>query len=223
MTDMIDYPHELVAAATLDLMRVNVRIFQGYRLGDTDERHVGALMSYMALPQNAVIADIGSGIGGMAATMRYFRPDLRFHLINNNEFQQGYTSEVLGVKHVADMHLLPLPSASVDVAMFCYSLCHGVPVLALSEAQRVTRPGGHLFVYDYERHGGDANLALKLLAARFVRLGEMPAICAEAGWTNLETIYPEGDDSLWRDLCGDQYDALFDGLRPVIWKAVKPC
>jgi hypothetical protein len=51
-----------------------IRILQGNRLGDTDAAHVAALLALMALPEGALIADIGCGFGEVARLMRGQRP-----------------------------------------------------------------------------------------------------------------------------------------------------
>ena len=52
-----------------------------------------------------------------------------------------------------DLERLPIPDASVDVALLSQALHHaGDPVRALSEARRILRPGGRVLVLDLREH-----------------------------------------------------------------------
>lgn len=52
-----------------------------------------------------------------------------------------------------ELERLPLPDASVDIALLSQALHHaGDPFQALSEASRVLRPGGRVLVLDLRRH-----------------------------------------------------------------------
>jgi len=115
--------------------------------------------------------------------------------------------------------------------------------MALREAARVTRRGGRLLVFDYERlpdqtrptHPGGAahvpdygladpnRLMRERLFARAVPFDEMVAIADIAGWTVDWHENPDGCDDVFRMLYGndEEYARIFDDLRPVIWTAVR--
>ena len=211
---MIDQA-QLSAASKMCLDR-GVRVLQGFRFADTDEAHVSCLLAYMAPPAGAVVADIGCGFGEVARLMQAERPDLDFILINDNEWQLSRCPARFP-RVLADMHALPIADASVDVAMFCYALCHADAEAALAEAARVTRPGGELFVFDYARVRGSNELMEARLFAR--AFPELPL--AATGWDLTAMEWPQGSDALFRDLYGDdeEYDAIFADLVPTVWKA----
>src|SRR4029077_4229995 len=126
-------------------------------------------------------------------------------------------------QRLEDMCATSIPSGAVDLVMFNYSLCHVDPGQALAEAERIARPGGKLFVYDYQRLSGDNELTEKVLPPRFVSDAGFRVAAAATGWHEVETISPGGDDTLFREAAEDEalYDRMFDPLEPVIWKAHK--
>jgi ubiquinone/menaquinone biosynthesis C-methylase UbiE len=198
------------------------RVLQGSRLAPTDASHVAALLEYMAPPSGARILDCGCGFGEVARLMKSQRPDLDFALLNSNEFQLSVAPSVFQ-RVRADMHRVPLPAASFDGVMFCYSLCHAHLSRALTEAARVTKTGGFLFVYDYERlRGTNALFRARLMAAATpYPLAERRA--RSAGWVPLMHATPETDDSMFRAAYADdaEYDAIFGDLAVSVWKMVR--
>lgn len=214
----------LIAPHTLDLatdeaIRRGIKVLQGCRFAATDEDHVSVLLTYMAPSYGAAILDVGCGFGEVARLMGRKRPDLDFILLNQNEKQLAYAPAYF--RHfVGDMHAIPLADNSVDGAMFLYSLCHADFDVALTEAARVTRPGGELFVYDYERTGGDNALFLSHLSAWAIPRYLMEWVAGRAGWAPVMHETPLGDDTMFRDAFSDDvtYDAIFRDLTPCVWK-----
>jgi ubiquinone/menaquinone biosynthesis C-methylase UbiE len=220
-----DAPHLPVDAldlASRELLTRGIRVMQGGRMGATDEAHVAALLGYMHPDIGETVLDIGCGFGEVARLMQQQRPDLDFVLVNKNRFQLGHApTKFRRVR--ADMHAMPISDATVDTAMFCYSLCHADPGVALMEAARVTRVGGQLFVYDFARLRGDNDLMERRLAARAISLGAMGQHAIKAGWMPSRLVSPDVDDTLFRDLYANdaEYDAIFADVCPVVWKAVR--
>jgi phosphoadenosine phosphosulfate reductase len=213
-------PLDEMNAASDELTRQGVRVLQANRLADTEVGHVHKLMEHMDLPVGATVLDAGCGVGEVARIMGAKRRDLRFVLLNKSEHQLA--AAPAGSRYqriVADFHALPLPAGSIDVSLFCYALCHADHFVALREAARVTRPGGSLFVYDYERTGGDNALLERTLHARAFPLRDIQAMAGMAGWRLEEASNPVGSD-LFRVLFEDQdtHAAIFDDLRPAIWR-----
>ena len=216
-------PYDALVDASRACLDAGVRILQGYRLADSDRAHVAELVDYMDPGYGTLWADIGCGFGEVANLMSRQRPDLGFVLLNNNDFQLTVAPNRFLQLH-ADMHDIPLPPSSVDGCMFLYSLCHAeVFGVALGEAARITRPGGHLFVFDYERVAGDDALLKDRLCARALPWGRLCNIAMTAEWDIVMHVNPCGDDALFRRLYGNdcEYDEIFRDLLPVIWKAVR--
>lgn len=213
--------HDVISAET---WRLGVRILQGNRLGRTDEEHVAKLLELMSPPVDARILDVGCGFGEVARIMHLMRPDLRFGLLNDSAVQLAMAPVGEPYVHIcADLHRTGSPGAFFDGAMALYSLCHADLLIALAEIARVVRPGGFLFVYDYDRTGGDNDLMERHLRAVAHRADETAAACYMTGWLPQWRHSARGDDSLFRGLMNDDetYDAIFNDLEPVIWRAVR--
>jgi len=104
------------------------------------------------------IADIGSGEGTLALLLAQRAEQVTG--IDNSEKMVEYAAGAArrsGVKNVefklGDLEELPLPDASVDVALFSQSLHHALhPQKAVHEAARILRPGGRVVILDLLRH-----------------------------------------------------------------------
>jgi ubiquinone/menaquinone biosynthesis C-methylase UbiE len=199
-----------------------IRVLQGNRFAPTERGHLKKLIAYMGLNGERAVADMGCGFGAVSLAMSAAIPKADFWLVNRNKFQLSHCPEITGFKQrCEDMTATSIPEKSIDLVMFNYSLCHVEHAKALREAARVSRDGGRLFVYDYARTGGDDTLSEAYLFAHFITDEEFRKVCAETGWTDVETIYPRGDDTLFREAMANDalYDAIFKNLVPVIWRA----
>lgn len=199
------------------LWRQGLRILQGHRLASDDLGHVRILLSYLRPRHKAHILDVGCGFGEVARIMLGLRPDLRFTLLNISATQLRYAPRYVSV--CGDMHALPFDADSFDYAMYLYSLTHGDPLIALSEAHRCA---SHLFIYDFERvYGEDAHLYASLHAHAWTRK-EQDAQLHASGWRIVERHYPPTDDSILRGACThEQYAQLFASLTMSIMRAVR--
>jgi hypothetical protein len=128
---------------------------------------------------------------------------------------------------------LPLPDASLDIVVFMRSL-HHVPVVeqfaALSEARRVVRPGGQVYVAEPLTEGSYFELMSLVEDEREVRAAAQLAV-AEAGRAGLtaedrveyEVVVPIQDlDTLRRRIVSVDPDraGAFDGRRDEIADAL---
>jgi SAM-dependent methyltransferase len=200
-----------------------LRLLQGHRLADTDWGHVEKLLEFMDPAPDTHWLDMGCGFGEAAMLMRAMRPDLRFTLLNNSGFQLDHCPSGY-VKIYADMENVPLDGAPFDGCMFLYSLCQANnPGGALREAARLTKPGGELFVYDYERLEGDNFLLSQRLYAHAIRFDVLRNVADISGWDITARANPEGDDTIFRRLYNndEEYSRIFSELRPVLWKAIR--
>jgi ubiquinone/menaquinone biosynthesis C-methylase UbiE len=218
---MID--QDLLTEVSKFLLDRDMRVLQGFRLAATDREHIAKLLDYMDPGPDTIWADIGCGFGEPARIMQELRPDLRFHLVNNNQFQAGEAAQHFPT-WLADMHELPFDTEDMDGVMFLFSLCQADdPSRAIIEAARVTKPGGKLFVFDYMRNNGDDYISWKYLHARFFGMNAMNNMCRLAGWRFGGCVAPEGSNETFRVMFEDQilYHRIFNDLTPVVWWAVR--
>jgi len=216
-------PVEAINEASRRCLARGIKILQGFRLETTDAAHIEALLSHMQPEFGSAWVDIGCGFGEPARLMLEARPDLRFDLVNDNDFQLSHVPAHLSA-HRADMHALPFLDATFDGAMFLYALCHANGLVdALREAARVVRPGGRLFVFDYLRQHGDNARTQAVLGANFFRKDELRVCTSATGWRVDRVVLPPGDDTVFRTAFGDieLYEELFASLAPVIWTATR--
>ncbi len=154
------------------------------------------------------IADIGAGEG----TLSLLLAQRAEHVIgiDNSEKMVEYASDVArrsGAKNIefvlGDLEEIPLPDASVDLALFSQSLHHALhPQKAVQEAARILRPGGRIVILDLQRHGFEEARELYadvwlgftqvelldfLRKARF-RAAEVTLVHREAEAPHLETV-----------------------------------
>jgi SAM-dependent methyltransferase len=136
-----------VAAATREVVRCGGAVLQTHKLAPTDHAHVAVLLRCFDPPQGAEVLDAGCGVGAVAFLMAELRPDLRFSLLNFSAAQLELAPAWMPKIH-GDFQKMPIEAATFDAVMFCYSLGHGLLDACISEAARVLRPGGVLFIYD---------------------------------------------------------------------------
>jgi SAM-dependent methyltransferase len=218
----MNYPNDFITQASEVLLHQGVKVLQGNRFAKSEAAHIAKLIEYMQLDAIEAVADMGCGFGEISLALSRIYPEAHFYLVNCNEFQLGKCpAGVRFSRMLTDMCHTAIPRDAIDLVMFNYSLCHVDPAEALLEAARIARPSAGLFVYDYHRIRGDNTLTQKHLSANFMSDLEFRTNALLTGWSDIETIPVDGDDTLFRVAMGDDvlYDAMFDDLHPVIWRA----
>ncbi|MCC6623600.1 MAG: methyltransferase domain-containing protein [Deltaproteobacteria bacterium] len=112
------------------------------------------------LPPDVTIADLGSGTGELALRLAPFARAV-VGVDREPSMVAAARQRLAGHDHVrfveAPLEALPLPDASVDLALVVLVLHHvPEPARALAEAARILRPGGRLVVVDMQPHDNDA-------------------------------------------------------------------
>jgi ArsR family transcriptional regulator len=140
-----------------------------------------------------VIADVGAGEGGFALLLaerakkviavdtsakmiEVGREQALRHGIKNIEFRLG------------DMEEVPIRDAKVDLVFFSQSLHHALhPERAVSEANRILRPGGRIVILDLAKHRFEK--ARELYADEWLGFSEseLESMLEEAGFTEVQT------------------------------------
>jgi ubiquinone/menaquinone biosynthesis C-methylase UbiE len=203
-----------------DLYASGKRLLHIHRFADTDQEHIRRLLEWLSPKHGAQIIDMGCGFGEMARLMAEQRSDLQFTLLNLSGPQLEYAPAKFERIH-GDFHAVDKPNASYDVVMFCFSIGHADIEKALSEAFRLLRVGGTLFIYDMNRVEGDNNKMEVLVSYRVHRFEQMSEWAKKAGFKLVLYVEPEGDDSTGREVCGDGYEDIFGGTVPAVWRFVK--
>lgn len=207
---------EHIDRATEQAVSQGIRVLQTHYLDGGQREHVLRLLNELNPAQGAHIIDAGSGIGEVARIMAEVRPDLTFTLVNVSEYQielspKGEQFNCL----LADFADSKIPSASADIVMFNSALCQMPINLALSEARRILKDGGQLFVSDLAlveyREIPD-------LFATFMPLGQWAEVIDRHGFEggNL-TAFGEFDASHFREAMGaERFDLEFASATPFI-------
>lgn len=130
-------------------VRHGAQMFIGMRLAPTEEQHVYAYNSFMQPKHNAVIVDLGCGIGGCGHYLQQMSPSLRVINVVNEPSLIAYMQR-LGRECVeASFENTGLPDAIADNVMFNESIGHGDLDAVLAEAARLLKPGGTLTIKDF--------------------------------------------------------------------------
>jgi ubiquinone/menaquinone biosynthesis C-methylase UbiE len=117
---------------------------------------IGHLLLRLAPP--IVIADLGAG-EGMVAQLLAPRAKKVYCIDTSKSMVEVGTklAKKNGLSNLrykqGDIEKVPLPDASVDLALMCQSLHHAQrPEIALQEAKRILCPGGTLLILDLKEH-----------------------------------------------------------------------
>lgn len=153
----------------------------------------GVAEALLRLMPPLVIADLGAGEGGFALLLAQSakkviavdtsakmievgREQARRHGVKNIEFRLG------------DMEQVPIRDARVDLVFFSQSLHHALhPGRAVSEANRILRPGGRIVILDLVKHRFEE--ARELYADEWLGFSEaeVEAMLEKAGFTEVQT------------------------------------
>ncbi|MGA3136554.1 MAG: metalloregulator ArsR/SmtB family transcription factor [Terracidiphilus sp.] len=153
----------------------------------------GVAEALLRLMPPLVIADLGAGEGAFALLLAQSakkviavdtsakmievgREQARRHGVKNIEFRLG------------DMEQVPIRDARIDLVFFSQSLHHALhPGRAVSEANRILRPGGRIVILDLVKHRFEE--ARELYADEWLGFSEpeLEAMLEKAGFTEVQT------------------------------------
>lgn len=145
---------EAINAATDLALEQGLRVMQTHYFGSSQQDHVHQLLEWMKPCPGARIVDAGSGVGEIPLFMNAIRPDLEFTMVNISEYQLKLSPDGGQFKQIlADFTSSGLESESADIVMLNSALCQMPVNQALSEARRILKPGGKLFISDLSVDG----------------------------------------------------------------------
>jgi phosphoadenosine phosphosulfate reductase len=182
---------DAINTATDLALAKGLRVMQTAFIGDSQAAHVAYLLKLINPAPGAHIVDAGCGVGEVARLMHAERPDLTFDLVNVSEYQLKHApdGEAFAL-HRVDFTRSGLPDASADVVMFNSALCQMPINQALSEARRLLKPGGQLFVCDLAI---TEYRELPELYATFMPADAWGEVIERHGFAQARTILTRGD------------------------------
>lgn len=209
--------------ATRQAIASGFRILETHKYADSDIEHIRFLQRFMDLPPDAIVVDAGCGIGEVSKLLSEDRPDLMFYLVNLSRYQLSLCPIGDQYAHfLGDFCDLPLIDGYCDAVIFNSALCQMDIEKALSEAARILKPGGILFINDMIRWGGDGEEMELMLAARVLRMSELLDLVIHAGFKVPATLMPGADDSHFRAMLRDGgAEHLLDHILPVLIRATR--
>lgn len=202
---MIDAINQATDAA----LAKGLRVMQTHYFGESQTDHVDILLAWLGPQQGAHIIDAGSGIGEVAKLMHARRPDLRFTLVNISEYQLGLSPVGEAFQpHLADFTDSQLPAECADVVMFNSALCQMPINQALSEARRLLKPGGVLFLSEMAL---SEYRELPDLHATFLTLEQWSEVIQRHGFDRRLTVTLDEDHDHFSDAFGPGFDEQLPG------------
>lgn len=207
----------LVSALTAEMVESH-RVFQIYRVSDDDAAHVAQLLEWFDPAPGAVVLDAGCGIGEVSKYMQACRPDISFVSLNISPAQLSYFD---GPRVAADFHDLPIKSRSMDAVMFAYSLGHGMLTTLFSEASRVTKPGGVLFIYDLASI--DSVALIQALGYKAHKPGAVIREAVRSGFACDLAFTPNkaSAESFFNLMDRNTFARVFSGVVPAVYRFIR--
>lgn len=139
----------LLGAVFDEFVRNGAQMFVGMRLAPTEEQHTAIYYNFMQPNQNAVVVDLGCGIGGCGYHLQQIDPSLRVINVVNEPSLIAYMQS-LGRECVeASYENTGLPDGIADNVMFNESIGYGDLDAVLAEASRLLKAGGRLTIKDF--------------------------------------------------------------------------
>lgn len=209
----------LVDQQTKVLIELGHRIFQIHRFADGEVAHIRRLERWSDFPYGASVIDMGSGTGEVSKLMYSIRPDLKFCLVNISQLQLDYSPPEMS-SHCCDFCNVPEIDKKFDGVMFCFSIGHSDTNDAMREAYRLLKSGGVLFIYDMVRISGSNN-SMNFVEYHVDSRIDMEHIAGDNGFKLDFYMEPQDNGQYGKSVLDDEYETIFNGTIPAIWRFIK--
>lgn len=206
---------EAINEATDLALEQGLRVMQTHYFGSSQRDHVRQLLEWMKPCPGAHIVDAGSGVGEIPLFMNAIRPDLEFTMVNISEYQLGMSPKGDQFKQVlADFTSSGLEAESADIVMLNSALCQMPINQALSEARRILKPGGQLFISDLSV---ESYREYPQLHAVFMSARQWGEVIQRHGFDDMALVTFESFDiSHFKDAYGEAFEQDFPSALPFI-------
>jgi SAM-dependent methyltransferase len=210
---------DLINENTQAIVDAGLRVLQIHRFADSDVDHVKYLLNFAKFEKDSYVIDMGSGIGEVARIMKETRPDLDFDLVNISSEQLRFSPRNMP-KILANFLEIPMPDETYDAVMFCFSIGHEDHEKSIGEARRILRTGGVLFIYDMVRVSG-SNESMRDVEYSVLPVEEFLDIVESNGFDLTDYERPDEVGKYGIDVLGVEYDRIFNGTEPALWRFIK--
>ena len=207
---------KLVAEFTKKFELIGHKLFQVFWLAKNAEEHIKKLLEFFNPNLGSRIIDLGCGVGETARLMKLQRPDLDFILVNQSQAQLFNCPDEF-MKIECDFHEIPY-SGEAKAIMITYALGHADLPKVLTEAARLLKNGGHLYLYDISSMN---DIYISDLYYHAYSVNRVIREAKKAGFDGYHSIYenPKSYHSHMFDIIDEKtFDYLFLDIYPYIAK-----
>lgn len=139
----------LLKAVFEEFIKHGAQMFIGMRLAPTEEEHAAAYYTFMQPKEDAVIVDLGCGIGGCGHYLQQIDPSLNVINVVNEPSLIEYMKHVGRECVLASYDDTGFSDEIADNVMFNESIGYGDLDSVLKEAARILKTGGTLTIKDF--------------------------------------------------------------------------
>ena len=180
-------------------------LFCASLLAKTEKENCEVYYAFMRPNSNAIVVDLGCGIGGWGDYLRQIDPTLQIINVVNDDKLVSYMVHQNKNCIKASFDNTPIPDACCDNVMFNESIGHGELPKVIREAARILKTGGVLTVKDFSPVSSDV-IAFDIPNWNYscMRPDIVVSVAASEGLTLDSMRHPKMYMRHWFDIMGEQ-------------------